>query len=234
MLEVTGIRGGYGAQDEIVKGVDLRVNAGEVVVIVGPNGAGKSTFLKLVAGLVSYRAGQVSVGGVVLRPGDPRSAINAHVGLVLQEANVFPSLTIHENLEMGALLDRKRARARIAEQYERFPMLKTKSRDAARGLSGGQRQILALALTLVMGPRCLLLDEPTAGLSPAASTMFFETVRELARGGMAILMIEQNAMAALEHADRGVVLVSGVKKQEGTAAKLINDPETRRLFLGGY
>lgn len=234
MLEVTGIRGGYGPNDEIVKGVDLRVEAGEVVVIVGPNGAGKSTFLKMIAGLVPYRSGQVNMAGKILKPGDPRSAIDSQIGFVLQEANVFPSLSVHENLEMGALLDRKEARARIAEQYERFPMLRTKAREAARGLSGGQRQILALALTLVMAPRCLLLDEPTAGLSPAASTNLFETVRQLAQEGMAVLMIEQNALAALEFADRGVVLVSGVKKQEDAAVRLVNDEQTRRLFLGGY
>ena len=231
-LCVEGLRGGYGALDEIVKGVDLEVSLGEVVVVIGPNGAGKSTLLKMIAGLVPFKAGRVAFGGQAVTPGDPLTAIGAGLGFVPQEANVFASLSVRENLELGAFLDRRSKRERIEAQFERFPMLRERARQPAGSLSGGQRQLLAMAIALIASPRALLLDEPTAGLSPAAADMLFAMVRRLAAEGLAILMVEQNALAALESADRGVVLVSGSKRMDDRAATLACDPEVRRVFLG--
>lgn len=231
-LEIKGLRGGYGALDEIVKGIDLSVAPGEVVVVIGPNGAGKSTLLKMVAGLVPFKSGSVGFGDASVRPGDSLSAIAAGLGFVPQEANVFASMSVRENLELGTFLDRRNKRDRIEAQFERFPMLRERSRQSAGSLSGGQRQLLALAIALIGSPRVLLLDEPTAGLSPAAADMLFDMVRQLAAEGLAILMVEQNALAALESADRGVVLMAGQKRMDDAAARLAADPEVRRVFLG--
>ena len=232
-LSVEALRGGYASADEIVKGIDLTVRAHDLAVIIGPNGAGKSTFLKLVAGLLVPKAGRVEIDGAALKPGDPHAACEHGLSFVPQERNVFQSLTVRENLEMGGFLLQKALRDRIDEQVQRFPLLKGRLKDKAGNLSGGQRQVLAMAVALMTSPRVLLLDEPTAGLSPAAADEVFDLIRELAQQGLAILMVEQNALLALEYGTRGIVLVAGKKLRDDTASGLLADDEIRHLFLGG-
>ncbi|UZF92857.1 ABC transporter ATP-binding protein [Bosea sp. NBC_00550] len=231
-LTVRSIRGGYPNAEEIVKGIDLDVRAGDLTVIIGPNGAGKSTFLKLVAGLLKPTSGEISLQGKALQPGNAQAACRSGMSFVPQERNVFASLTIRENLEMGGYLLRKGLKDRIDEQLSRFPLLKTKLRDKAGNLSGGQRQVLAMGVALMTSPSVLLLDEPTAGLSPAAADEVFELVRSLAKSGIAVLMVEQNALLALEYGTKGLALVAGRKAREETASSLLADDEVRHLFLG--
>jgi branched-chain amino acid transport system ATP-binding protein len=233
LLAVSDLRGGYGAADEIVRGAALTVEPGEIVALIGPNGAGKSTLLKLVAGLLRPRAGHVrfkdrDVAGLAA-PDISRLGLS----FVPQERNVFGTMTVAENLEMGGFLDRAATRARMDELYARFPMLADKRRAAARTLSGGQRQILAMAMALMNAPALLLLDEPTAGLSPRAAEELFGTIVALNQGGVAILMVEQNALEALSVSARAYVLVQGRAEREGRAAELASDPTVRDLFLGG-
>lgn len=231
-LVIKGIRGGYPNAEEIVKGIDLDVLAGDLTVIIGPNGAGKSTFLKLVAGLLRPTGGEVRLQGEPLPLGRAQVACMKGMSFVPQERNVFGSLSVRENLEMGGFLLDSRLKDRIDEQLTRFPLLKTRLRDKAGNLSGGQRQVLAMAIALMTAPTVLLLDEPTAGLSPAAADEIFELVRNLAGAGLAVLMVEQNALLALEYGTKGLVLVGGRKAQESTAAALLADDEVRHLFLG--
>jgi ABC-type branched-subunit amino acid transport system ATPase component len=230
---VRGLAGGYAPSDRVVKGVDLEVRAGELVVVVGPNGAGKSTLLKLIAGLHHVAEGSIELEGRRLAPQTPLARARAGIGFVPQESNVFGTMTVRENLEMGAYLHGRGEEARMESMYARFPVLGEKRRAPAGTLSGGQRQVVAMAMALMGQPRMLLLDEPSAGLSPAACEVLFDTVRELANDGLTILMIEQNALAALDIADRGIVMVSGTKRADRGARDLANDPETRRMFLGG-
>jgi branched-chain amino acid transport system ATP-binding protein/neutral amino acid transport system ATP-binding protein len=233
LLEIENLRGGYVAADEIVKGAALHVGEGEIVSLIGPNGAGKSTLLKLIAGLLRPTAGQVLFGGRDIARLDAPQISRLGLSFVPQERNVFGMMTIAENLEMGGYVDGAHARRRIAELYERFPMLAEKRRAAARTLSGGQRQILAMAIALMNAPRILLLDEPTAGLSPRAADELFDTIVQLNRTGVAILMVEQNALEALAVSTRACVLVQGRVEREGNAAELATDPTVRDLFLGG-
>jgi branched-chain amino acid transport system ATP-binding protein len=233
LLEISGLRGGYAVADEIVKGADLSVAAGEIVALIGPNGAGKSTLLKLVAGLLQPSGGSVrfkerEIAGL----GAPEIS-RAGLSFVPQERNVFGTMSVAENLEMGGFIDRAHAKHRMAELYQRFPMLAEKRRAAARTLSGGQRQILAMAIALMNAPDLLLLDEPTAGLSPRAAEDLFATILALNRSGVAILMVEQNALEALAVAARAYVLVQGRPQHHGRAADLADDPTVRDLFLGG-
>jgi len=231
-LSASDVCGGYATAELIVKGVDLTVSPSELAVIIGPNGAGKSTFLKLLAGLLPKRTGQVSIDGAALPPGDAHMACERGVSFVPQERNVFGSLSVHENLEMGGYLLRSGVKTRIEEQLIRFPVLRGKLREKAGNLSGGQRQVLAVALALMTNPSVLLLDEPTAGLSPAAAKDIFVLIRDLAASGLAILMVEQNALLALEYGTRGVVLVAGRKVRDDTAGTVLEDGEIRHLFLG--
>src|SRR6188472_1078388 len=233
LLDVTDLRGGYGAADEIVRGATLRVEAGEIVALIGPNGAGKSTLLKLVAGLLRPRAGRVRLKQREIAGLGAPDISRLGLAFVPQERNVFGTMTVAENLEMGGFLDRAAARARMDELYGRFPMLADKRRAAARTLSGGQRQILAMAMALMNAPALLLLDEPTAGLSPRAAEELFGTILALNRAGVAILMVEQNALEALSVSARAYVLVQGRPEHEGRAADLADDPTVRDLFLGG-
>jgi ABC-type branched-subunit amino acid transport system ATPase component len=231
-LTASAVCGGYATAQSIVKGVDLMVAPKEFAVIIGPNGAGKSTFLKLLAGLLPERTGDVSVDGTALPAGDAHTACDRGVSFVPQERNVFGGLSVQENLEMGGYLLRSGLKNRIEEQLKRFPMLRARLRDKAGNLSGGQRQVLALAVALMTNPSVLLLDEPTAGLSPAAAKEIFVMIRDLAASGLAILMVEQNALLALEYGTRGVVLVAGKKVRDDMAASVIQDDEIRHLFLG--
>lgn len=233
LLSVVGLRGGYAAADEIVKGADLRVAPGEIVALIGPNGAGKSTLLKLVAGLLRPSGGSVRFKEREIAGLGAPAISRAGLSFVPQERNVFGTMSVAENLEMGGYLDGAHAKKRMAELYERFPMLADKRRAAARTLSGGQRQILAMAIALMNAPDLLLLDEPTAGLSPRAAEELFGTILALNKTGVAILMVEQNALEALTVAGRAYVLVQGRPEHEGRAADLADDPTVRDLFLGG-
>jgi branched-chain amino acid transport system ATP-binding protein/neutral amino acid transport system ATP-binding protein len=225
-------RRAYGERT-VLDDVSLVIERAERVALIGPNGAGKSTLLKLVAGLLRPSGGSVrfkerEIGGLGA-PAISRQGLS----FVPQERNVFGTMSVAENLEMGGFIDGSHARRRMAELYERFPMLADKRRAAARTLSGGQRQILAMAVALMNAPDLLLLDEPTAGLSPRAAEELFGTILALNQSGVAILMVEQNALEALSVSMRAYVLVQGRPEREGGAADLAADPTVRDLFLGG-
>lgn len=233
LLDVRGIVAGYAAADMILKGVDLAVAPHEVVAIIGPNGAGKSTLLKAIAGLIAPSAGTITLDGAAIHGRPAREICAAGLAFVPQEANVFPTMSVRENLEMGGFVQPRETARRIEQIFGRFPILAEKRRQAARTLSGGQRQILAMAMALMVAPKLLLLDEPSAGLSPVAAETLFETIRAIHAEGTAIAMVEQNALEALDIATRGVILVDGRTAREGPAAALAADPEVRRIFLGG-
>ena len=233
LLDIEGIVGGYASAEHIVKGINLSADIGEVVTIIGPNGAGKSTALKLISGLLLPSKGRVLIGDKDITRQSPQAIAKAGLGFVPQERNVFGSLSVAENLEVSCLFERSASRKRMEEVYTRFPILFDKRRVPAKSLSGGQRQILAMAMALMGKPRALLLDEPTAGLSPKAAHELFEYIRRIAHEGIAILMVEQNALESLEVSDRAYVLVDGLNHLDGPADVVANDPDIRRLFLGG-
>jgi branched-chain amino acid transport system ATP-binding protein len=232
-LTATGIVAGYGAADEILKGVDLTITAGEIVCIIGPNGAGKSTLLKAIAGLLKPKSGQVVLDGQDITGRIPRDIARSGLAYVPQEHNIFPTLSVRENLEMGGYLDPKAAERRMGRVFERFSVLADKRRQAARTLSGGERQILAMAMALMVEPRILLLDEPSAGLSPLAAEKLFDAIVQLNRDGLSIGMVEQNASEALAISKRAYILVDGRNSRTGDAKTLAADPDIRRIFLGG-
>jgi branched-chain amino acid transport system ATP-binding protein/neutral amino acid transport system ATP-binding protein len=232
LLTATGIVAGYGAADEILKGVDLNVEPGEIVGIIGPNGAGKSTLLKAIAGLLRPKAGAIVLNGIDVSGRPPREISRLGLAYVPQEHNIFPSLNVVENLEMGGYIDPKAARRRIDGVISRFPVLGTKRRHAARTLSGGERQMLAMAMALMVEPAVLLLDEPSAGLSPVAAEKLFDAIMQINKEGVSIAMVEQNASEALAVSHRAYILVDGRNSRTGPAAQLAADPEIKRLFLG--
>jgi branched-chain amino acid transport system ATP-binding protein len=232
-LSAEGIVAGYGPADEILKGVDLAVSPGEIVAVIGPNGAGKSTLLKVIAGILTPHRGTVHLGGRAVHGRPPREISALGLAFVPQEQNVFPTMSVRENLEMGGFVDPRGSRRKIEAILERFPVLADKRRHAARTLSGGQRQILAMAMALMVEPAVLLLDEPSAGLAPRAAESLFETIAAINRDGVAIAMVEQNALQALSIAARGYILVDGRNSRTGAAAELAADPDVRRIFLGG-
>ncbi|MFM8678374.1 MAG: ABC transporter ATP-binding protein [Alphaproteobacteria bacterium] len=233
MLSARGLVAGYGAHDEVLKQAGLEVGAGEFVVLIGPNGAGKSTLLKAIAGLVRPREGSIHLAGRPIHGLRPREVARHGLAFVPQEANVFPSLSVEENLEMGGYLERAESRQRMAAVYERLPVLAGKRSQAARTLSGGQRQTLAVGMALMLRPQLLLLDEPSAGLSPAAASDLFALVKALHSDGMTIAMVAQNALEALRIADRAYLLVDGRNARDGVAAEFAADPSIREAFLGG-
>jgi branched-chain amino acid transport system ATP-binding protein/neutral amino acid transport system ATP-binding protein len=233
MLSVTNVVAGYGAHDEVLKGVGIAVAERELVVLIGPNGAGKSTLLKSIAGFLKPREGTITFEGKPIGGLKPREITRQGIAFVPQEANVFPSLTIEANLEMGGYVDRAATPERLQAAYTRFPALAERRRQDARTLSGGQRQMLAMAMALMAAPRLMLLDEPSAGLSPAASAELFALVKDLHAEGMTVIMVEQRALDALEIADRGYLLVDGSNAREGNARALAADPQVRHTFLGG-
>jgi branched-chain amino acid transport system ATP-binding protein len=232
LLDVRQVRGGYGESD-ILKGVDLAVEPGEIVVIIGPNGAGKSTLMKAVFGLVPLRFGIVAVDGEDITNAKPETHVRRGLSYVPQERNVFPSLTVQENLEMGAFARRDDWSAAMARVFEIFPPLAEKRGALAGSLSGGQRQMVAMGRALMQEPKLLMLDEPTAGLSPKFMDLIFDRVVAINRSGTAILMVEQNALEALALSDRAYIFVDGRNHRSGPAAELAADPEVRRIFLGG-
>jgi branched-chain amino acid transport system ATP-binding protein len=232
LLVARDIVAGYGRGDEILKGVHLAVQADEIVAIIGPNGAGKSTLLKTIAGLLHPARGTIVLRGEPIQGLPPREVSRRGIAFVPQEQNIFPSLSVSENLEMGGWLDPAATRRRIDDVFDRFPILAERRRNPARTLSGGQRQILAMAMALMVQPVLLLLDEPSAGLSPIAAQTLFATIRAINRDGVAIAMVEQNATQALEIAHTATILVDGRNSRDGAAGALAADPEIRPIFLG--
>ena len=232
VLSIENLSGGYGEAD-ILHGISLEIGAGEIVVVIGPNGAGKSTAMKAVFGLLRLSGGSIHLAGEEITNMDPAEVVNKGVCYVPQTNNVFPTLTVHENLEMGAYIRKDNFRPRLEEIYEMFPPLAEKKRQAAGELSGGQRQMVAMGKALMLEPTLLMLDEPTAGLSPIYRNEIFQIVRQINDSGVPILMVEQNAKQTLAVASRGYVLVDGQNRTTGKGTDLLNDPEIAKMFLGG-
>jgi branched-chain amino acid transport system ATP-binding protein len=224
--------GGYGGAD-ILTGCTIAVDKGEIAVIVGPNGAGKSTAMKAVFGMLKLREGAVRLDGEDITARSPQDRVKAGMGFVPQTSNVFVSLTVEENLEMGAFIRDDDFSGTMGQVYDLFPILKEKRRQPAGELSGGQRQQVAVGRALMTKPKVLMLDEPTAGVSPIVMDELFDKILDIAATGIAILMVEQNARQALNIADKGYVLVQGSNRFTDTGAALLADPEVRRSFLGG-
>ncbi|WP_022952057.1 ABC transporter ATP-binding protein [Leucothrix mucor] len=226
------ITGGYGGMD-ILNDLTISVDKGEIAVIVGPNGAGKSTAMKALLGMLDLRKGKVLLGGKDITNLTPQARVGEGIAFVPQTQNVFTSMTVQENLEMGAFLRRDDITETMEQIYELFPILKTKRKQAAGELSGGQRQQVAVGRAMMTQPGVLMLDEPTAGVSPIVMDELFDRIIEVRNTGVAVLMVEQNARQALEIADRGYVLVTGSNRFTDTGAALLADPEVRKSFLGG-
>ena len=223
---------GYGGAD-ILKGCSIDVNAGEIVVIVGPNGAGKSTAMKALLGMLELKQGEVRFRGKDISGLTPQDRIAEGIAFVPQTSNVFTSMTVYENLEMGAFLRDDDISETIEQIYQLFPILAEKRNQLAGELSGGQRQQVAVGRALMSQPEVLMLDEPTAGVSPIVMDELFDRILEVRQSGVAVLMVEQNARQALQIADRGFVLVVGENRHTDTGAALLANPEVRRSFLGG-
>ena len=232
LLEASNVVAGYG-QTEILHGVSITVGPGEMVTIIGPNGCGKSTLMKAIVGLVRVRSGSVGFQGTDISGYPPERIVQTRLCYVPQSNNVFPSLSIRENLEMGAFIRDDDYRGRIEEMFELFPDLARQPGRKAGTLSGGQRQMLAIARAMMLDPVLLLLDEPSAGLSPAMMGTVFERIREINQAGVALLLVEQNAREALRMSDRGYILVAGENRLEDTGKDLLSNPEVARLYLGG-
>ena len=232
LLEMRDIHGGYGGAN-ILNGVTIGIDADQIGVIVGPNGAGKSTTLKALFGLLTVSQGSVTFNGRDITNKAPEALVREGLSFVPQEFNVFPTMSVEENLEMGAFIRKDSFRHLIDRVYGFFPPLKDKRRQAAGELSGGQRQMVAMGRALMTEPKLLLLDEPTAGLSPRYMGEIFERIVEINASGVGILMVEQNARQALALAHRGFVLAGGQNRFTGTGAELLADPDVAKSFLGG-
>jgi branched-chain amino acid transport system ATP-binding protein len=233
VLVAENVVGGYGASEQILKGASVRVEPGEIVTIIGPNGAGKSTLLKAIAGLLEAREGRILFRDADVTVGGALDRARAGIAFVPQERNVFGTLSVAENLSISAFLAPNEVTMRSERIYDRYAMLAEKRKAQARTLSGGQRQILAMAMGLMSEPKLMLLDEPTAGLSPKAADELFDAIVALNREGLPVLMVEQHAVEALNISTRGYVLVAGRTEVEGEGRALASDPQIRRLFLGG-
>ena len=232
LLETDGVVAGYG-ETVILHGVSIVVNDGEIVTIIGPNGCGKSTLMKTLAGLVKARSGKVRFRGEDISGAPPERVVGKGLCYVPQAANIFASLSIRENLEMGAFLRQDDYRGRINDMFDLFPDLARDAKRKAHTLSGGQRQMLAIARALMLDPALLLLDEPSAGLSPAMVNLVFERIAGINATGVAMLLVEHNAREALRMSGRGYVLAGGENRLEDTGPELLNNPEISRLYLGG-
>jgi branched-chain amino acid transport system ATP-binding protein len=233
VLQATGLIVAYEPGLPIVRGADIVLNEREILVLLGPNGAGKSTLVKAIAGLVPVSAGEVTLAGAAIGDVPAHALVRRGLAFVPQTENVFASLSVRENLELAAaILPRRQRAARFAEMMALFPDLARLRGLLAGRLSGGQRQMLAIARALITGPHVLMLDEPSAGLSPKLVGLVMEKLREVRETGVSVLLVEQNARAALAIADRACILVEGVVAHEGAGASLLDDPVTARLYLG--
>ncbi|MFP6706646.1 MAG: ABC transporter ATP-binding protein [Alphaproteobacteria bacterium] len=231
-LSGNNMTGGYGSTD-ILHDCTIGVEKGEIAVIVGPNGAGKSTAMKALFGMLSIHEGDVHLDGLNISQLSPQDRVTKGMSFVPQNQNVFTSMTVEENLEMGAFTRKDDFSGTLAQVYDLFPILKEKRSQPAGELSGGQRQQVAVGRALMTQPKVLMLDEPTAGVSPIVMDELFDRIIEVANSGIAILMVEQNARQALNIADKGYVLVQGRNRYTDTGDALIANPEVRRAFLGG-
>ena len=225
--------GGYGNGPDIINSCTVNVNKGEIVSILGPNGAGKSTAMKAMLGLLKLKSGSVIIDGKNISKLSPQDRVKEGISFVPQNKNVFAGMTVEENLEMGAFLINDEINKTMEEIYSLFPILKEKRTQLVGELSGGQRQQVALGRALMIKPTVLMLDEPTAGVSPIVMDELFDHIVKVKRTNVAILMVEQNAKQALNISDRGYVLVTGENKYSGTGNELLNDPRVRSSFLGG-
>lgn len=228
-----GMTGGYGKGADILHDCTIAVEKGQIAVIVGPNGAGKSTAMKAIFGMLNLRQGSVRLNGRDITALNPQDRVKAGMGFVPQVNNIFPSMTVEENLEMGAFIRNDDIRQTMQQVYELFPAVAEKRRQAAGELSGGQRQQVAVGRALMTQPSVLMLDEPTAGVSPIVMDELFDRIIAIARGGLPVLMVEQNAQQAMNIADKAYVLVQGANAHTGTGAELMANDEVRRTFLGG-
>ena len=231
-LSCTNMTGGYGGED-IIHGCDIEVDRNQIVVIVGPNGAGKSTAMKAMLGMISLKEGSLILDGSDISKLTPQDRVAAGIAFVPQTMNIFSELTVEENLEMGAFLREDNVKETIEEIYNLFPAMKDKKNQLAGELSGGQRQQVAVSRALMTRPKVLMLDEPTAGVSPIVMKEIFERIITIKNSGVAIVIVEQNAKQALNIADFGYVLVGGENKFSGEGQALLNNQEVRKSFLGG-
>lgn len=231
ILEVQGLEGGYG-HAKILNSVSIKLEKGQIVSVVGPNGAGKSTLMKAIFGLVRVTSGRVLLEGKPITNMSPEALVKRGMAYVPQINNIFPSLSVMENLEMGAYIRRDNYRRRIDEMMTLFPDLRDRPHRPAGQLSGGQRNMLAMARALMLDTRVLLLDEPTAGLAPKVTVTVWECIMSIRESGVAVLVVEQNTRMALEHSDYGYVLVTGRNRFEGPGSELIASKEVANLYLG--
>lgn len=233
LLRAEGVTAGYGEM-EILHEVDLEVEAGEIVSLIGPNGAGKSTLMKTIFGLLHPKSGTITYRDKPIHGRKPHEIVTLGLCYVPQVANVFVTLTVEENLDMGAyLLDEREIPSRRERVYELFPRLRERRRQRAGKMSGGERQMVAMGSALMLEPDLLLLDEPSAGLSPKLVDEIFDNIRRINAAGLAVLMVEQNARKSLQMANRGYVLANGENRYDGTGQELLADPDVARLYLGG-
>ena len=232
-FEGENMTGGYGNGPDIINSCSVKVERGEIVSILGPNGAGKSTAMKAMLGLLNLKSGAIKIGGKDITKLSPQDRVKEGISFVPQTKNVFAGMTVEENLEMGAFLVLDDYRSTIDEIYSLFPILREKRNQLVGELSGGQRQQVALGRALMIRPSVLMLDEPTAGVSPIVMDELFDHIVKVKKTNVAILMVEQNAKQALHISDRGYVLVTGENRYSGTGQELLNNPEVRKSFLGG-